>query len=191
MGVHAATGGFVYKRGNNLVLAKWADGQTIREFVIDGVLDAFAVSANGEWIVAANETGSLFRFETRNGMRSRVGAENIESLTRLTISSDGRYIYTTEFRATLRQWDTQTGVMKELGEIRGQARALRLSRNEKEIVIGGNHRDVAVYEIGTGQRHLYFETSAADFYVTNVWLGGDRLLFSTDGGTLFDGWLKR
>jgi len=58
-------------------------------------------------------------------------------------------------------------------------------------VNGGNHRDVAVYEIATGERRLYFEIGAADFYVTNVWLGGDRLLFSTDAGVLFDGWVRR
>jgi WD40 repeat protein len=189
--VHAAAGGFVYRRGNNIVLAKWIDGATIREYAIEGELDGFAVSANGEWLVAANETGSLFRFEIKKGTRSPVSAESIKSLTGLTISSDGRYVYTTEFEARLRQWDTQTSVMKELGSIRGQAHALRLSRDEKEIAIGGNHRDVAVYEIATGERRLYFESTAADFYVTNVWLGGDRLLFTTDAGVLFDGWVKR
>lgn len=189
--VHAAVGGFVYKRGNTLVLAKWTDGATIREYAVEGELAGFAVSANGEWLVAANDTGSLFRFEIRKGTRSPVGAENIKSLTGLTISNDGRYVYTTEFEATLRQWDTQTSLMKELGSIRGQARTLRLSRDEKEIVIGGNHRDVAVYEIATGEQRLYFEIAAADFYVTNVWLGGDRLLFTTDAGVLFDGWVRR
>ena len=191
VGVHAAPGGFVYKNGNKLVLAKWTDGATIREYPIEGEIDGFAVSANGEWLVAANGTGSLFRFEIRNGTRSPVGAENVDSLTGLTISNDGRYVYTTEFGAKLRQWDTQTSLMKELGSIRGQARTLRLSRDEKEIAIGGNHRDVAVYEIATGERRLYFEIAAADFYVTNVWLGGDRLLFSTDAGVLFDGRMKR
>jgi len=191
VGVHAAAGGFVYKRKNTLVLAKWSDGATVREYAIEGELDGFAVSANGEWLVAANDTGSLFRFEIRKGTRSPVGAENIKNLTGLTISSDGRYVYTTEFEARLRQWDTQTSIMKKLGTIRGQARTLKLSRDEKEIAIGGNHRDVAVYEIATGERRLYVEIGAADFYVTNVWLGGDRLLFSTDAGVLFDGWVKR
>ncbi len=191
VGVHAAAGGFVYKRKNTVVLAKWSDGATVREYAIEGKLDGFAVSANGEWLVAANDTGSLFRFEIRKGTRSPVSAENIKNLTGITISSDGRYVYTTEFEARLRQWDTQTSIMRTLGTIRGQARTLKLSRDEKEIAIGGNHRDVAVYEIATGERRLYVEIGAADFYVTNVWLGGDRLLFSTDAGVLFDGWVKR
>jgi WD40 repeat protein len=191
VGVYACAGGFIYKRDNNLVLAKWTDGTTVREFAIEGKLHGFAVSANGEWLVAANETGSLFRFDIKSGTRSPVGAESIHNLTGLTISNEGRYVYTTEFGATLRQWDTQTGLVKKMASIRGQANTLRLSRDEKEIAIGGNHRDVAVYDIATHERRLYFETNASDFYVTNVWLGGDRLLFSTDAGVLFDGRVKR
>ena len=189
--VHAAADGFVYSRGNNIVLARWTDGVTVREFPIEGELDGFAVSANGEWLVVANETGSLFRFDIRKGTRTPIGAETIHSLTGLTISSDGRYVYTTEFGAKLRQWNTQTNVTREIGSIRGQARNLRLSRDEKEIVIGGNHRDVALYDIATGERRLDFEIAAADFYVTNVWLSAGRLLFSTDAGVLFDGRVKR
>jgi len=68
---------------------------------------------------------------------------------------------------------------------------MRLSRDENEILIGGNHRDVAVYDIARGERRLYFESAAADFYVTNVWLSGDRMLFSTDAGVLFEGRVKR
>ena len=189
--VRAAAGGFVYSRGNKLVLAKSPDGATVREFEIEGDLSGFAVSANGRWLIVANETSSLFRFDIKTGTRSPVGAETIDSLTGLTISNDGRYVYTTEFGATLRQWDAQTSVTKEIASIRGQARNLRLSRDEQELAIGGNHRDVAVYHIATGERRLYFEIAAADFYVTNVWLAGDRLLFSTDSGVLFEGHVKR
>jgi WD40 repeat protein len=191
VGVQAAAGGFIYKRANSLVLAKWTDGSTVREYAVDGDLAAYAVSVNGKWLVASNNTGHLFRFQIVTGTRTNVGAESISDLTRLTITNDGRYVYTTEFGAALKQWDTQTKAMKQLAVIRGQARTLRLSRDEKEITIGGNHRDVAVYETATGERRLYFEIAAADFYVTNVWLGGDRILFSTDAGVLFDGWVKR
>ena len=191
VGVEAAVGGFVYKRGNHLVLAKWTDGTTIREFPIEGELRGYAVSANGEWLVGANKTNSLFRFEIKNGNRTQFATGNPHDLTYLAISSDGRYVYSAEFEATLRQWDMQTSVMKEIGSIRGQAQSLRLSRDEKEITLGGNHRDVAVYEIATSKRRLYFEIASSDFYVTNVWLGGDRLLLSTDAGVLFDGRVKR
>ena len=189
--VHAVAGGFIYNRGNNLVLAKWLNGETIREYAVEGQLDGFAVSANGEWLVAVNKANTLFRFEIRNGSRTQLATDSAHDLTYVAISSDGRYVYSTEWEAKLRQWDMLTGEMKEIGSIRGQARSLRLSRDEKEILIGGNHRDLAAYDIAIGEQRLYFEIAAADFYVTNVWLSGDRLLFSTDAGVLFDGRVKR
>lgn len=81
--------------------------------------------------------------------------------------------------------------MKEIASITGQARTLKLSPDEREIVVGGNHRDVAVFDIASGEERLHFRVNASDFYVTNVWLSGDRLLFSTDAGVLFDGLVKR
>jgi len=149
------------------------------------------VSSNGEWMVASNEEGKLFSFETRTGKRTRVGTENVADLTTLTITSDGRYVFTTDFHASLKKWDTQTNKATELATIHGQARTLNLSLDEREIALGGNHRDVAVYQIETGERRLYLQLSSADFYVTSVWLGGDRILFSTDAGVLFDGIIKR
>ena len=188
--VNSAPGGFIYSRGGHMFLAN-ANGATIREFIIEGKLDGYGVSENGQWIVAANDKGQLFSIEVKTGTTTRVGAKTIDSLTALTITNDGRYIYTTEFQASLRKWDVKTNAMQELASIRGQARTLRLSHNEREILVGGNHRDVAIYEIATGERRFYLQVGASDFYITNVWLGGDRLLFSTDAGILFDGMVQR
>ena len=189
--VKAAGGGFIYKDGNRLVLAEGVNGTTLREYAIEGDLGSYAVSANGRWLVSANSAGKLFRFEIKSGKRTVVGHKNVEDLTGLAITNNGGYVYTTEFRAKLRRWDTGTGAMKELSEITGQAHAVELSRDEREIIIGGNHRDVAIIDIASGEERLYVKVSASDFYVTNVWLGGDRLLFSTDVGVLFDGVVKR
>lgn len=184
--VEAAVGGFIYDHEDRLVLAEGITGMTIREFEIDGALERFTVSTSGQWLVASNEEGKLFRFEIKTGKRTTVGRENVKNLTQLTITNNGRYVYTTEFEATLRQWDTKTNTMKELASIPGQAATLKLSRDEKEIVMGGNHRDVAVFDIASGEERLYVRVPASDFYVTNVWLAGERLLFSTDTGVMFD-----
>ena len=189
--IEAAAGGFLYQTQNRLVLAEGLTGATVREYVVERYLETYAVSANGRWIVAANDAGKLFRFETSTGKRTTVGRQNVESLTRLTITNDGRYVYTTEFGSALRRWDITSNTMNELASITGQARTLKLSRDEREIILGGNHRDVAVFDIASGEERLYLKVTASDFYVTNVWLGGDRLLFSTDAGVLFDGILKR
>ncbi len=187
--VHAAAGGFVYSRNDRIVLAN-GNGAAIRELKVEGKLGEYAVSANGEWLVAANESDKLFRFEIKTGKRTDVGDQKVESLTRLTITNDGRFVYTTDFHANLKKWDVKTNTVTDLAGIRGQAKTLKLSSDEKEIVVGGNHRDVAVYD-SAGERRLYMTLTASDFYVTNVWLGGDRLLFSTDAGVIFDGLIRR
>jgi len=154
-------------------------------------LDQCSVSANGEWLAAANDQGVLYCFDVKTGRRLNVSTEKIESLSRLTVTNDGHYVYTTEFNSALKRWDTRQNVTKELSSIRGQAHAFLLSSDGQRIAVGGNHHDVAVYDTATGKRLAYFQTEASDFYVTNVWLLGNRLLFTTDAGVLKDGFLKR
>jgi hypothetical protein len=48
---------------------------------------------------------------------------------------------------------------------------------------------VSVYDARTGERVGYYLSEAADFYVTNVWLDADRLVYTADGGVLYDGQL--
>ena len=184
-------GGFIFNRGNKLILASWETGASIREFSVEPKLEQFAVSANGQWLVTADDQGKLRLFAIGSGKQIFVGKERIDNLTRLIISDDGRFIYTTEFHADLKKWDTRSNSMRDLASIRGQARTLLLSTDGKRIVVGGNHRDVAVYDTSTGEALTSFSIAAADFYVTNVWLSGERLLFTTDAGVLFDGWLKQ
>ena len=185
--VEPAAGGFIYRNGKRLVLAEGFNGTTVREYAVVGAAGDYAVSANGQWLVAENSSGRLFRFDVKTGKRTLVGRRKVESLTRLTITNDGRYVYTIDFQGTLKRWETRSGLMKEVANIRGQARTLKLSRDEREILFGGNHRDVVIVDIGSGKEKLNIQMAAADFYVTNVWLSGDRLLFSTDAGVLFDG----
>ena len=185
--VEAAAGGFIYRNGKRLVLAEGFNGTTVREYAVVGAAGDYAISANGQWLVAENRSGKLFRFDIKTGRRTNVGRQKVESLTRLTITNDGRYVYTIDFQGTLKRWETRSGVMKEVATIRGQARTLKLSREEREILFGGNHRDVVIVDIASGKEKFNIQMAAADFYVTNVWLGGDRLLFSTDAGVLFDG----
>ena len=189
--VKRAVGGFIYNRSNQLVLADPVTGASIREFKIEGNLGDFAVSANGALVVAANREGKIFCFDVTTGKQTHASKHTVKSLTRLTITGDGHYVYTVNFESSLQKWDTRSDSVKELASIRGQARTLVLSSDEKRLAVGGNHHDVAIYDVETGERLTYFQVAAADFYVTNVWVNGDRLLFSTDAGVMFDGRLKR
>jgi WD40 repeat protein len=183
--VAPAGDGFIYDLEQRLILADPANGQTRREFVADSKIERFSVSRNGEWLAAADDKGALYCFEVKTGRRVSKSTTTIESLTAIVISNDGLSVWTTEFRADLRRWNTRTNTMTSIGSIRGQAKAMSLSVDEKRLAIGGNHRDVALYNAKTGDPIVSYTTPASDFYVTNAWLSGKRLIFTTDAGVLF------
>lgn len=189
--VASAAGGFIYNQGSSLVLADPDAGGRIREFKIESKLDQFSVSANGEWLAVANDQGMLYCFEVKTGKLLNVSKEKIESLSRLAVTNDGHHVYTTEFKAALKKWDTRRNSLTDLSGIRGQAHSLSISGDGRWLAIGGNHHDVALYETNKGERLMYFQTEASDFYITNVWLLGNRLLFTTDAGVLKDGLIQR
>ena len=115
------------------MLADANTGERIREFRIESKLDQYSVSANGEWLVVANEQGLLYCFEVRTGNLVNGSREKIDSLTRLTITNDGNYVYTTEFTAALRRWNTRSNTLMEVASIRGQARSLFVSADGKRL----------------------------------------------------------
>jgi hypothetical protein len=49
---------------------------------------------------------------------------------------------------------------------------------------------VMIFEASGGKQIGEYRSEAADFYVTNAWLKGDRLFYFTDAGVLFDGVLE-
>ena len=68
---------------------------------------------------------------------------------------------------------------------------IRLSVDEKKILFGGHHRDVAVFDATDGRELLSIAVGSADFYVTNVWSSGERLIFTTDAGVMLDSRIER
>jgi WD40 repeat protein len=188
--VFAAGHGFVYNRGNRVILAS-ASGETVREFAVEEPVECFGVSHNGRWLALAVKSGELNLFDVATGQHTRSKTSKIENISRIAVTNDGRYIYTTEWMAHIRRWDTRQDTSEDLGGYRGQSSFLRLSRDEKRIVIGGNHRDIGVYDAADGKALADFRITASDFYITNGWLSGDRLIFTTDSGVMFDGVLEK
>lgn len=189
--VARAAEGFIYNQPQKLILADVSTGDNKREFRLSSSVARFATSVNGEWLAVADEAGTLYCFEIKTGRLLATSREKIEDLSTIAVSNDGQYIYTTEWKAALRQWDTSRNSLKEIASIRGQAHSLSVSPDGERIAIGGNHRDLAIYESKTGNRLAYVETTSSDFYVTNAWLHGKRLVFTTDSGVLFAGNLER
>lgn len=188
--VYAAAGGFVYGLGNKIVLAA-PNGSTLRDFKLEERVDCFAVSRNGRWLAVAGKSGELNLFEVSTGRRVRSKTAKIEDISRIAVTSNGRYVYTTEWMANIRCWNTRADTSDAIGDHRGQSSFLRLSKDERRIVIGGNHRDIGVYDATNGSKLADFRVPSTDFYITNGWLSGDRLIFTADSGVMFDGLLEK
>lgn len=188
--VKAAGNDFLYNSGDKIKLAAARDGATIKEFKVADNVALFAVSANGLWLAVADAVGQLTLFNLKTGESRNWTGGKIDSPTQIAVTNDGQFVYTTEFEAHLRRWDTVKQNSTDLGQMRGQAHCLELSADEKRIIIGGNHRDVGIYDAASGKRLFYTDVEASDFYVTNVWLRGTRLIYTTDGGVIFDGNLE-
>ncbi|MBX3292478.1 MAG: WD40 repeat domain-containing protein [Acidobacteria bacterium] len=177
---------------NKLILASADTGKTIREFTFDEGVSSFASSRDANWIAVADNKGFLWRINIQTGIVDEFKQAKIDMPTQIAITDDGRYIYTTEWYAKLKQWDTKKREFKLIVDgFRGQASSLRLSYDEKFAIIGGNHYDIGVYEIATGRTGFYTRVDASDFYVPHAWMKGDRLIYITDGGVMFDGFLRR
>ncbi len=181
---------FLYLEGDEFLLTSVETGETLRVFSLDERVQNWTVSENGNWLAASDENGFLYLLEVSTGKRLRKSQSKIENLTRLTVTNDGKKVFTTEFHAKIRLWETQEIILRKIGEHRGQCVSLRLSADEKWLVLGGNHQDVMIFDSETGKEVLYLRTREADFYVTNALLLGNRLLFTTDVGILMDGLLK-
>ena len=189
--VYPAGEGFIYNHGWRVVLASAADGKALREFAIGSEIEKFAASANGKWLAIADGEGKLYVFEIATGRKTVESKEKVKDLTAIAVTNDGRWVFTTEFHADLKRWDIQSGSFETLTGIRGQCRSLSLSSDEQFILVGGNHRDLAVYNAKSGDKLAEYNTEAADFSVTGVWMKGDRLIFTTDAGVLLDGKLEK
>ncbi|RPJ55075.1 MAG: hypothetical protein EHM23_27360 [Acidobacteria bacterium] len=176
----------VFEEGQTLAVLDPSSEQVIRKFDFEEPIQRFAVSRNGEWLGVAEKTGLLHLFETDTGRKIAASKEPIKDIGPIAVADDGKAIYTTEFYALLKRWIAQEDKFRVMGDIRGQTASLRVSTDGERLILGGNHQDVTVYSIENGAKLAAFETSAADFFVTDVWLSQNRLIMSTDTGVLID-----
>jgi WD40 repeat protein len=177
---------FMYDSESKLVLAN-RQGSTIREFSLQSAVRWFAVSGNTKWVAAVDEGNIVYVFEVADGRQVGQTSQKFDSIERLAITNDGRSVYITESSSKLTRWDVSANQYQPLESVRGQSGAMRLSRDEHFLIVGGNHRDVSIYETASGKEIVSFPVQGADFNITNVWMADKRLIFTTDAGVLFDG----
>jgi WD40 repeat protein len=188
--VFHASGGFVYGSDKRVVLADQQTGDTKREFAAESKVALMSTSQNGEWLAIADDKGALYCFELKTGKRIAQSKERIASATTIAVTKDGQCVFTTEFSGALRRWQPANNSTKVLASVRGQTKALFVSSDGRRIAVGGNHKDIGIYDSKSGEALFYSETADSDFFVTNAWISGERLIFTTDAGVLFAGTLQ-
>jgi len=176
----------LYPDGHQLVLASSSTGAPLRTFAMDFPVKKFALSSSGGQLAVADEKGNLAVFEVDSGHRLWNSTATVDHASGIAVTRDGRYVYTSEWNAQIKRWDTQSNRVDVLASHRGQCVALSLSADERYIVIGGDHADFMVFDAQTGDEVFHERTPDADFYVSNVWLDGLHLFFTTDAGLLVE-----
>jgi WD40 repeat protein len=185
---HAADG-FLYATSLRVILADPETGASKREFPIESKIALASTSPNGEWLAVGDENGSLYCFQLKTGKLIGKSKEKINSLSAIAVDNDGQSVITAEFTGALRRWQPSADSSEVLTNA-GNIKTLYLSSDGKRLVLGGNHKDVAVYDLEARQAVFATRTDDADFEITNVWTAANRLIFTTDAGILFDGELR-
>lgn len=168
-----------------------ADGTMISEYSFPKGVDMWTTSHNGKWLVVADNESKFTVFDLTTGAKQKETLVPALDPTKIAISNDGRYVFTVEFAKPLKRLDISTGEIKTIASYRPVASSLNLSVDEKFAIIGGSHYDIGVYEIATGKTGFYTRVDASDFYVPQAWMKGNRLIYITDGGVMFDGMLSK
>ena len=176
---------------HSLILASADNGSTIREFNFADGIDMWTSSANAQWIAVMDNKGFFWTVNVNTGFQNKLKNDPLKDATKIAITNDGRYVFTTQFAGPLKRWDSSKQVSDTIASFRGNASSLRLSVDETFAIIGGDHFDLGVYEIETKKTGFYTRVDASDFYVPQAWMKGNRIIYITDGGVMFDGILSK
>jgi WD40 repeat protein len=182
--------------GNRITFISLDTGQIAREFRLKDPIAASAVSANRRWLAVVEHTGKLSLLNL-NTFELKTSAIQIpDDAGPIAITNDARYIYVLNAGAQLGCWDLNTSeftdsTLTRIKEMHTNVDFMVLANDDKWVITAGNHGDVGVFDRTTSRLVSYTRVSAAFFYVERVWVRGDRVIFITDVGALFDGRLQK
>ena len=185
----------VLPEGDRIRVMSIDTGQVTREFRLKDPIMVSAVSANRRWLAVVEYTGKLSLLNLNNFELKPSTVQVPAEAGPIAITNDGRYIYVLNRDAQLGCWDLNTSqftdsTLTAIKEIHTNADFMILANDDKWVITAGNHGDVGVFDRETSRVLSYTRVSAAFFYVERVWVRGNRVIFTTDVGALFDGVLK-
>jgi WD40 repeat protein len=187
-------GQLVYPDGNRIKLAPIDTSQNTKELVVPGLVVNTALSANRRWIAVVDGKKNLSVFDLKTLQKRSIAIE-LENSGALVVTNDGGYVYQIANGGELTKWNINTGqtsqsVLSRIREMHSNVDFMTLSQDDRWLVTAGNHGDVGIFDRETGRLLCYTRTSAAAFYVEKIWTNGNRMIFTTDTGVMFDGILS-
>ena len=182
----------LYWYGDQMRLRNVETGRDIREFKVDTTIVQSAVSSNGQTLATRDENNKLAIFDLATGEKKEISIQAGGESGPLVVTNDGRYAYQIVGNGELKRWDFTTGEVNQtalgrIQEMHTRVDFMTLANEDKWLVVAGNHGDVGIFDRTTLRLLCYTQTSASAFFVERVWVLGDRMIFTTDTGVMFDG----
>ena len=182
----------LYSGFDRMKLASIESGQVVREFVLKKPMRKSFLASNNKWLGVLDEDKILTVFEVDTAREVSSRLIEADDHGPMVITSDGHYVHQVARGGSLTTWNIQSGEMSKhdltrIQQMHTNVDFITLAHDDQWLVTAGNHGDVGVFERATGKLIFYEQSSAAAFYVEKVWIGGDRLIFTTDTGVMIDG----
>lgn len=168
--------------------------KTKRELKLGEAIARMAVSANGHWLAVVGYSNKLTVFDLKTDQRQTMTIDE-EYNGPIVITNDGKYVYRIGLEGSLTMWDistsqTTTHTLTRVREMHSRVDFITLAHDDRWLVVAGNHRDVGIFDRATLRMLFYTQTAGAAWYVEGVWIGGDRMINTTDTGVMYSGVLK-
>lgn len=184
----------VLPEGDRIRFVAINTGEVTRELRLDSPILKSDVSENGRWLAAVDDAKKLTVINLTTFKKKRVTFKQ-EDAGPLAVTNDGRYVSLVAHGGRFLTFDMKTSkltetVLKEIRDASSNVDYMTLANDDKWIVATGNHSEVAIFDRKTMRLVAYTRTSAAAVYVETVWIRGDRIIFTTDVGVVFDGRLR-
>ena len=194
--VSVVEGSILYTNFDRVKLASVESGQLLREFVVKKTIRNTMLSANNKWLAVLDQGKVLTVFEVATAKEISSKLLEADDYGPMSITNDGNYLHQVTHDGTLITWNTQSNEMtrrelKRIHDMHTNADFITLANDDQWLITAGNHGDIGIFERATGNLVCYELSGAAVFYAEKAWVRGDRLIFTTDTGVMFDGRLVK
>lgn len=186
----------MYPSGDRVKLVSVDSNKVIREFIVGRPIVRTALSENNQWLAVLDEANTLTVFDTATARKMTARPIAADAYEPMVITNDGKHLYQIQHGGELMRWNAQSGrldkrVLTRIREMHTNVDFITLANDDKWLVTAGNHGDVGIFEVPSGNLVGYTQTTAHVFYAEKAWVKGNRLIFTTDTGIMLDGKLVK